>query len=232
MEVGEAIKESLGWRAGELSSFWANSHYLNICFMGQTFYQIKANQCGNTAFVRHFTEPTKSMSRNSFGVSFGNSGSPERLAFIIQCLLSLKEKKLPVQVFAGRRRGLYYNLDRHFGKFISLHEWVNFSDYFPSLRGVAFLGGVGTIWECVNHGVPMLVVPSITGDQMINGLAVNRLGMGELITLDDVNHPDVVFDKLGRIIKNKSYEENIEEFKKDCHYTDTLETLHSKFDNL
>jgi len=232
LEVGESIRKSLGWPSGEISSFWANSDNLNICFMGQPFYQAVACNKATAAFVHHFSRPADRGLRSTFGVSFGNSGAPQPLVLVMQCLISQGPADGAIDVFVGNRAQLASMLKRNFGRRIRVHGWVDFSDHFPSLSGLAFLGGVGTIWQCINHGVPMLVVPSITGDQMTNGEAVHRLGVGEVIAADDTRDPRAVVEKANRLVGEGAYLRQIEECKREVYYTDTMQTLASRLEDI
>jgi hypothetical protein len=232
IEVGDAIKRRLNWAYGSVTSLWAFSQYLNVCFLGRTFYDLNYSHVQETVFVNHFNASSPSVPRESFGVSFGNSGDPTLLITVIEVLTGANSHKSKVDVFVGMRGDVQSVLEMRFGTSIRLHRWVNFSDYFPALKGLAFLGGVGTLWECVNQNLPMLVAASCTGDQMRNGVAVERLGMGELITSEGASSRAVIQEKIHHLLSTDTSYRKIMEFKKANNYTATMELLSERLGNL
>ena len=107
--------------------------------------------------------------------------------------------QFPVDIFTGDRKEILQTLAGLVGTNITKHGWVDFTKEFTRLRGLAFLGGVGTLWECINQNIPMLIGPSITGDQLFNGNVVSKLGMGELVTQED-DTPVKVLGKIESIL--------------------------------
>lgn len=228
IEVGEKLKEKLNWNKGRLTSLWGYSSYLNICFLGKSFYQNK--ELKNAAYVNHFNQKPKDTERGSFGISFGNSGPPEAMMQPLQYLLQIREAFSSIEVFTGTQTHIYKTLKNQFGSTINLHGWVSFSDYFTTIKGLAFYGGVGTLWECLNYNVPMLVIPTRVGDQAWNGNAIERLGLGQCLVA--TNNRDEIVKKTQNILHINSYQANINEFKKPENYTDTMESVVIKITNL
>ncbi|WP_375553480.1 glycosyltransferase [Roseovarius mucosus] len=87
---------------------------------------------------------------------------------------------------AAARNGFLGNhpdLHAHFhsvsrGKDVELHQWIEFNTVMPGLSSFLFLGGVGTIWHCLQNGVPMIVAPGFIGDQLENARRIAALGLG------------------------------------------------------
>ncbi|MCF6262712.1 MAG: hypothetical protein L3J24_03900 [Xanthomonadales bacterium] len=228
VEVGEQIKDKLNWNKGRLTSLWGYSAYLNICFLGKSFYD--CNQVANSAYVYHFDNRAEDTERHSFGISYGNSGPPEKMMQTLHCLMQIRQLFSSVEIFTGAQEQIYEALKRQLGNSANLHAWVKFSDYFYNMKGLAFFGGVGTVWECINYNVPMFVVPTIVGDQARNANAIERLGLGRCI--DATNNKDEIVEIIQKTLCAGTYLGNIKEFKKRENYTDTMDTTVDKIAGL
>jgi hypothetical protein len=230
LALGEMVRQRLGWHQGTLSSAWAVSQFLNVCFLGRSFYDSGAGSGFPAVYVDHFdTPPAESVLRTRFGVSFGNTGRPHSLISFIEALLSSGRSTPPLEIYTGRRTEVRLELERRFaGAPVRIYEWVRFANHFPGLRAVAFYGGVGTVWACVNHGVPMWLVVGNAGDQRLNGEAVARLGLGEVVVGGNADAA-TLRDSIERLCAREAmYAENIVRFRRSENFTDTLESAARK----
>jgi hypothetical protein len=67
---------------------------------------------------------------------------------------------------------------------------------------------------------------------MRNGVAVERLGMGELITSEGASSRAVIQEKIHHLLSTDTSYRKIMEFKKANNYTATMELLSERLGNL
>jgi len=176
---GQYLKEELNWVRGEITSFWVNSPFLNINFMSREFYPLTDKQKSLSANVYHHQNKLPEKTGKRLGISFGNQGNKEDLLVFLKHALTSTAVQLPIDVFVGNNEIIYQNLSAVYDQTqIVLHQWVDFGDYFSDLSCLAFLGGIGTIWRCIDNGLPMLVIPGNIGDQLFNAKRVHTIGCG------------------------------------------------------
>jgi UDP:flavonoid glycosyltransferase YjiC (YdhE family) len=77
----------------------------------------------------------------------------------------------------------------------------------------------------------MLVVPGLVGDQVMNGRAVEHLGLGVCLKPGVVGCSEVV-SALQRLIDDKSFAANLAVFRSKDNYTDSTESLCQKLERL
>lgn len=176
-DLGERLKEELGWQKGGLNSGWLRSPYLNAQFLPARFYE-HINDPASISIYNH-TTPAPALEVRRIGVSFGNQGRKENLMRQTEALIADIPQGQGVSLFLGNDRDLY----AHFqslsqGKDVDLHRWTDFNAVMPGLSSFLFLGGVGTIWHCLQNAVPMIVAPGFIGDQLENARRIAALGLG------------------------------------------------------
>jgi len=230
-EVGDRIKHDLRWTKGVLTSVWARSNYVNISFLGKSYYGCHLDQCETAWHVHHFTPPKQKSVKHTHGVSFGNTGDAAKMSRVLGCLRTLVPSGSTLEIFSGKRQQLLAELSGAKRQNERIHDWVNFSDYFPYLNSLAFFGGISTIWYCMNHDVPMLVVPGGRGDQHFNAGRISELGLGECLLGDDVDCRDLK-TTWNRLVDDDIYLRNIRQFRGIENYTDTLATAVDKLEGL
>ncbi len=85
---------------------------------------------------------------------------------------ALRASGLPVRVYGAGARGVEDNLDfRPLGNLPFLHDLA-------SCRAVISTAGNQLVGEALHFGKPMLVMPEDCVEQRVNGLAIERLGIG------------------------------------------------------
>ena len=230
---GELLKNTLGWAKGEINSFWTRSPYLNVCFMNREFYPLNKGDKSLLASVnRHKEAGFEGKKQQQVGISFGNQGHQQVLFKCLKQAVNLPETLLPIQVFVGNRNETYTELaSTYTSEQITLHRWVDFNEHFSKLSCLIFLGGVGTIWQCIEHTLPMLIIPGNIGDQRFNAQRVQTLGLGVHIKESDVDE-----SKLSSIIlqciENSQYQNRINASKAEHNYTDSLRSICEKIENI
>jgi hypothetical protein len=223
-DLGSAIKSDLRWEKGSLDSFWINSPLLNICFVGKDFYATPPEV--PSATVHHFAERPIQVAGTRFGVSFGNSGHEPILKSFTKCLIRHKGVREPIDIFLGNKEQLLRELQAKYqSEQIRLHGWVDFSRHFPELKCLAFFGGIGTVWHCLDNFLPMLVVPGMVGDQRYNGHIISQLRLGECFLVNE-NVCESLRPVLARFTgAQELYKEKIAALRSRDRYSDTLETI-------
>jgi hypothetical protein len=175
--LGERLKDELGWQKGGLDSGWLRSPYLNVQFLPTRFYA-HVNDPASISIHNH-TAPALAPSVRRIGVSFGNQGCTEHLLRLTEALIANIPEGNGVSLFLGNHPDLhahFHSVSR--GKDVELHQWIEFNTVMPGLSSFLFLGGVGTIWHCLQNGVPMIVAPGFIGDQLENARRIAALGLG------------------------------------------------------
>ncbi|MEE8428416.1 MAG: hypothetical protein V3S33_02810 [Gammaproteobacteria bacterium] len=229
-QVGEAIRNDLGWGKGSLNSFWVNSPLLNICFIGKDFY--RTPPAFPSASVHHFADKPAQSAGARFGISFGNQGNESILKIFTECLIRQQLVREPLDIFLGNNEKLFNELQpKYQTKSIQFHRWVDFSKHFPELKCLAFFGGIGTIWHCIDNYLPMLIVPGMAGDQLYNGGIVSERGLGECLPMVE-NSYKRLRPILARLGVAKGYHENITALRSKQNYSDTMESVCERLEKL
>lgn len=219
-EVGDCLLRDLQWQAAPLNSFWAQSQQSNISFLARHFYGDFSRQSDNSWYVHHFAAQKDNAARDRNGVSFGNSGQPNKMHRVVTQLLSARVGLESLDIFCGSRNDIYQHYAESADKRILAHQWVSFSDVFLRLRLLVFFGGVGTLWHGIDHEIPMLIVTGGIGDQETNGSRSSSLGLSECLCERDLA-PDAVADCYERL-QSGDHVQAMKAFKHPEHYTDTL----------
>ncbi len=228
--LGDAIKNDLGWKRGALNSFWINSPLLNICFLGRDFYSVQPGT--PSAQVYHFADKSIRTSGTRFGISFGNEGTEAILKLFMECMLQHDEVQDPLDIFLGNKDHLMREMvPRYQSERVKFHGWVDFSEHFPKLKCLAFFGGIGTIWHCIDNFLPMLVVPGLIGDQIYNGRLVVECGLGECFDVSR-NTCESLRPILARISDANNYQKKIAALRSIDNYSDTMDTICEKLELL
>jgi len=229
-DYGRLLKSELGWTGGDVSSGWLNSPHLNIHFMPRQFYgEADPGRCAN---INHFTDYSEKAGPPRIGVSFGNQGDRSQLLKILDTVKRRGPVPASIDVFTGRDGPLHRQLTGKFaGDNIAIHEWADFHQYFSKLHCLIFLGGIGTIWHCLNHTVPMIIVPGFVGDQAENANRVRALGIGKILAPGEaaVNN---IFDMAAEIISDTRMRERIIELRSPANFSHSMETVGEKIEQL
>ena len=222
--LGDRVAGELGWPACNNNSVWINSEFGNITFMNNNFYDAALFELSKLISVHHFSDSPASRHRQKrLGFSFGNSGPVEILIEALSCFTGVDNPEFELDVFIGHRTKLKNTLEARFGSKINVHGWVNFDDVFPQLSGMVFFGGVGTIWYCIEHEVPMLAVP-VGGDQAVNANSVKKLQLGEYLDFENMNRAGIEAT-IARFLREEHYSENIRRYKSPENFTDTMDSV-------
>ena len=222
---GEVLKQELGWRAGELGSGWLRSPYCNLHFLGQSFYAHIAEPRSANIFLH---APDKAPSTgNRIGISFGNQGSTDRLKQLVETVIADGSAGAGLSIMTGSNTALH----SHFteisrGRDVKLHQWVEFSDLMPELSCLVFLGGVGSIWHCVEHGIAMVAVPGDVGDQLENARRVAATGIGLHVAQDQ--QADTFAAVLRDTLATRPFDAALSHFRSPGNYSDTMESFVAK----
>jgi len=223
-EYTETLKQALNWKKGDSSSAWLNSPYLNITFMPNGFYSnVNMELYAN---IYHFQED-KPSEKKTWGLSFGNQGQQKELCLLLNDLVSKSSFLLPIHVFTGHHQALYNELNiKYDSKQIILHSWIDFKHGLINLNGLIFLGGIGTIWHCINKNIPMFILSGFLGDQLENAKIIDELKIGKCLSGST--------DELTNITKREiqQYIENIKDIKKFKNYSDTMESICNRIENI
>ncbi len=229
---GECLKKELAWNKGYINSFCVHSPQLNICFMNRDFYPISNVHKKISANVNHHQELSSTEKGRRIGISFGNQGNQQLLFKFLQQAVTLSDVVLPIDVFVGDNEETYHKLDSIYrSDQIILHRWVDFTKHLPGLSCLVFLGGIGTIWQCINCRLPMLIVSGNVGDQRFNAERVQVLGLGIHLDESDLNQ-DKLATAITQCCENSVYTEQIDKFRSPHHYTDTLDSICDRIENL
>lgn len=229
LEVGEKFLKELGLKENRINSFWARSDLLNICFTGKNFY--KFSEPENSAFIYHFEEGiSKNNKKGPIGFSFGNTGEPTKLIKLISAFIDRYGNDYKIEIYAGREDQLLNEIYNKFGQVAKVFGWVNFRERFSTLSALVCYGGIGTLWEASNCGVPLATLPDI-GDQMINSNAIERLGIG--FKLDHLNPAsDENLEKLNQLLTNEQFLINARSYRDINNYSDTLHSCCDRIETL
>ncbi|XP_063955821.1 UDP-glucuronosyltransferase 1-2-like [Lytechinus pictus] len=98
---------------------------------------------------------------------------------------------------------------RFLGNNTKLVEWMPQNDLLghQKARLMVYHGGLTGIFEAINHGVPMVVMP-LLGDQEANAVKVKAKGMGRLLPKDSITY-ETVKEAITDVLENPRYSENI-----------------------
>ncbi|XP_054754492.2 UDP-glucuronosyltransferase 1A1-like [Lytechinus pictus] len=98
---------------------------------------------------------------------------------------------------------------RFLGNNTKLVEWMPQNDLLghPKARLMVYHGGLTGIFEAINHGVPMVVMP-LLGDQEANAVKVKAKGMGRLLPKNSITY-ETVKEAITDVLENPRYSENI-----------------------
>jgi UDP:flavonoid glycosyltransferase YjiC (YdhE family) len=208
-QYGETLKQALSWKDGNLSSAWIRSPYCNLHFLSSQFYAHVGEQ----------------KSGKRLGISFGNQGDVTHLKTLAENLILNEPAGLGVNIFAGRNMEIhehFLGMARHAD--VQVFDWIDFSTLMPDLSCMVFLGGVGSIWHCIEHGVPMVIAPGYIGDQLENARRIQVLGLG-LHLKDDEISSQAALDAIVQVTQGALYSGRIARFSARENYTDTLNSF-------
>ena len=218
-----ALHADLGWRGNaEVESGWLSSPVLNLHFLPQDFYA--SPNASDAASVFHHHPHQENLSNGRLGVSFGNQGDPAALLTLLRHTVDQKLAPFPIEVFAGTNDVLKRELRAAYSSDeVTVHDWVDFDAHFARLDRLAFLGGVGTIWRCLDHQVAMLITPGHVGDQLENARRVDALGLGVCVEPAKVT-ADTVADALSKL-ENDTFRTRLKKAGSPARYSDTMESV-------
>ena len=219
---GEVLQQALGAPDAEFNSAWLNSPYLNAHFLGRTFYSDISSP--RSVSVYHHSSRHQNSPDGPIGISLGNQGQTHRIEHVLGLLAQSGAVERTLTVFAGKRElqeGLLGNwIDQ---MRIQVRPWVDFSHALNGLSQLVFLGGIGTIWHCVDQAIPMVIVPGLIGDQQDNAHRVEAVRLGAHV-LDHYGDEEIV-DLVRRNALEKTRVEAIEDFRARSNYDVGLDEL-------
>ncbi|XP_072046054.1 LOW QUALITY PROTEIN: UDP-glucuronosyltransferase 2A3-like [Amphiura filiformis] len=120
--------------------------------------------------------------------------------------IALVLKKLPQRVFWKHSGSTPKNL----GSNTKIAPWLPQAALIahPKARLILGHGGLNGIYEALYHGVPMVLVPQMLGDQTYNAFKVERYGYG--VHLDKADYsPETFESKIIQILSDSSYTERV-----------------------
>ena len=117
--------------------------------------------------------PAIDTSRQLIYATIGNTGSPK----LVEALIEIFQDETDYQLVITT--GAYivapsYMLPPH----MSVTPFIPGSHVLPHAAAVIHVGGSGTTYQAIRHGVPALIVP-YNNEQRINGRLVQKLGLGQ-----------------------------------------------------
>ena len=93
-------------------------------------------------------------------------------------------------------------------------------------------GGNGTIYQALQQGKPIIGIPTIP-DQKFNMRRVKDLGVGEMMSLEDLEKsPEKLFDLIEKISKTSAYTRQAEEIQKILERTTPIKTAADSIERL
>jgi hypothetical protein len=227
VELGRRISHLVPGISNGMDSFWQSSPYLNIVFVGRSYYPM-AGDSSVTSFVNLFGPSVAPGPRRRLAVAFGNTGDSHLLLnFLTEIRQGQWFPAEDIDLLIGGRTGLIEEIPA--GKY-TVHHWVDYDDYFPRYRAIAFFGGIGTLWHAIDKQVPMLVVPGGAGDQRLNAERVVGLGLGCAWRANGDNGQSVS-ESLSEVL-TADYSAAFATFRDPGNYSDTLESLAVRLENL
>jgi UDP:flavonoid glycosyltransferase YjiC (YdhE family) len=89
---------------------------------------------------------------------------------------------------------------------------------------------VGTIWQCIEHSVSMLIIPGNIGDQYFNAERIQMLGLGVHLKESDLEND--LLPIIHQCIESTQYQTYSNKSKANNNYTDTLVSACEKIENI
>ncbi len=230
----DPILHNLGWGPG-ISSFWLRSPHLNLCFVGKNFYMNATIDAERAAYVRNMTDQQPAIDRDSSGISFGNVTNNLGGMVGFLGIYARHASGRHIEVITGARPELRRFIEHEFpGLSKTIRDWADFPSLMPRLRYFGFFGGVGTLWHCVNNVLPMVIVPGLIADQMINAESVHRLGLGHVLGSAPITQAAAaqVIAKLEDDWQADAIGARIIAYRGPANYTATLDTIADRIESL
>lgn len=229
-KLGELVCQKSGWLSAELNSWWQPSPYLNVVFMGRSFYPSHADEM-TSAFVNVFDSPPENVNNsgksNRLGIALGHTGDVNLPLMILDTLNDkIHQTFSGVDIFAGGRPDILNKLKKTHPN-CCVHDWTPYSEIFPNLKKLICFGGVGTLWHSIQYKIPSIVIAGGAGDQKINAEQIQRLGMGFFWDASAQKLPDL-FESNNVSSQQKAFKV----FHCGDNYTDNLKTLIVKIENI
>lgn len=229
-KLGALMSNELTWLKNHFDSWWQPSPYLNVVFMGRSFYPSHADEM-TSAFVNVFDSPPENVNNsgksNRLGIALGHTGDVNLPLMILDTLNDkIHQTFSGVDIFAGGRPDIIEKLKRTHPN-CSVHDWTPYSEIFPSLKKLICFGGVGTLWHSIQYGIPSIVIAGGAGDQKINAEQMQHLGMSFFWDGNAQNIPDL-FESINVASQQMAFSE----FHCEDNYTDNLKTLVVKIENI
>lgn len=225
-EYSESLLDSLKWRKSGAKSFWLSSPFLNACFMPRGFYPVHKEKEYLCANIFHHEVKNLEPGIQRMGISFGNQGDITILLDFLELAAKMDSIPKPFNVFVGNNEITFKKLKALYTSTqVNLHRWVDFDLFFRHLSCLVFLGGVGTIWRCVDNRLPMLIIPGKIGDQVFNARRVEKTGIGVYLKKSQLIEKvlAVSADPI-----NALYRTRIDAFSSVENYTDTIESFYKR----
>lgn len=217
---GEVLKRDVSWSQGELDSGWLRSPYCNLHFMGASFY----GHIDDSGSANIFNHKERAAPGTRIGFSFGNQGNTGRLKQLAEHVITETSAGAGISIFAGANE----ELRAHFAQLshtrdVRVYPWIDFATVIPELACLAFLGGVGSIWHCIERGIPMVAAPGHIGDQLENARRISATGIG--LHLAETSPAAALPAMLQQIIIERPYDRGLAEFRAQENYSDTMESF-------
>lgn len=214
--LSEKVRILCPWLKGKLNSWWQPSPYLNAVFVGRSFYE-NATIEEPAAYVDVSNSQPNFDLRENCGVCFGNTGDPNVMINFLNKLRRYEWFPFEnVHIYIGGRPELRDVVCREFEN-ATIHSWISYDEAFKTLRSVVCYGGIGTLWHCINHRIPALVLPGKAGDQYYNSKRFEQLGLGATCFYP---FNDVALEEAFRHVVCGSHEKQFEAYRKRSNFTD------------
>lgn len=229
-KLGRLMCTELAWLKNHFDSWWQPSPYLNIVFMGRSFYPAHANE-KTSAFVNVSDNSANyidaNIKRDRLGIALGHTGDVKLPLVILDTLNDKIHQTFGgVDIFAGGRPDILEKLKKTYPS-CRVYDWTPYDQIFPSLKKLICFGGVGTLWHSIQHRIPSIVIAGGAGDQKINAEQIQRLGMGMFWDGSIQKIPDLFESK-----NVSSQERAFSKYHCEDNYTDNLKTLVVKLENI
>ena len=161
-------------------------------------------------------EPNKKMPenlkkmKNYIYVSMGSSADPKIFDVIIGVARNLKKERFVITLGKSRKKEDFKNLPEN----VYLYDFLKGSDLVEKSKLVVCHGGIGTIYQALSFGKPILAVPFTVEQEVYGADRVNDLKVGLKVSSQSIN-PSKLSNAIMVLLSDKKYGENAKKLSKD-----------------
>lgn len=187
-DLSGRLAADIDWFDATLDSEWLVSPTLNVSFLGRLFYPSEVIDSKSALVDLHSSRRASFRLRSGrLGFAFGHTGLLSDLRDVLDRVV--EEGQIPpdaIDLLIGGRPDDTDEFLRYRMLGMRVHDrWTDYRRAFADLSAVVTFGGIGTLWHAIDRYVVSLVVPGRAGDQVFNGKAIGRCGLGLRYTAAD-----------------------------------------------